>query len=87
MDYQGLVKKLIERGYLKTPLVIDAFKNINRADFVPDELKDEAGDDWRDGLTGLGCIVPCQPSPCDLQGQHPYSVATCSLQRLHPGLG
>ena len=45
MDYQGLVKKLIERGYLKTPLVIDAFKNINRADFVPDELKDEAGDD------------------------------------------
>ena len=43
MDCSKLVKKLISRGYLKTPLLIEAFKKINRADFLPDDLKDEAG--------------------------------------------
>ena len=28
---------------MKTPLIIEAFKNINRADFVPTDLKDEVG--------------------------------------------
>jgi len=43
VDYLKLVKKLIEEEYLKTPLIIEAFRDINRADFLPDELKDEAG--------------------------------------------
>ena len=45
MNYLELVENLIEREYLKTPLIIEAFKNINRADFVPENLKDEAGVD------------------------------------------
>jgi len=43
VDYLKLVENLIERGHLKTPLIIEAFKNINRADFVPTDLKDEVG--------------------------------------------
>ncbi len=43
MDYSILVEKLIEEDYLKTPLIIEAFKKINRADFLPENLKDEAG--------------------------------------------
>lgn len=34
---------MIKEGYLKTPLIIEAFKKINRADFLPEDLKDEAG--------------------------------------------
>ena len=45
MDYSKLVENLIKREYLKTPLIIDAFKTINRADFVPEDMKDEAGFD------------------------------------------
>lgn len=37
-----LVKDLINSGYLKTPAVIDAFQKIDRIDFVPEELKEEA---------------------------------------------
>jgi protein-L-isoaspartate(D-aspartate) O-methyltransferase len=43
VDYLTLVEKLIEENYLKTTLLIEAFKNINRADFLPEDLKDEAG--------------------------------------------
>jgi len=43
MSYLELVDNLITSGYLKTQLLIEAFKNINRADFLPDELKNEAG--------------------------------------------
>jgi len=35
-----LVEKLIQDGYLKTPLIIEAFKKIDRRDFVIDEFKD-----------------------------------------------
>ncbi|TSC52129.1 MAG: protein-L-isoaspartate(D-aspartate) O-methyltransferase [Parcubacteria group bacterium LiPW_39] len=38
-----MINELISQHYLKTPLIIEAFKNINRADFLPDDLKDEAG--------------------------------------------
>ncbi len=43
MDYLTLIKQLVSENYLKTPLIIEAFKKINRADFLPSDLKDEAG--------------------------------------------
>jgi len=45
MNYSELIENLITIGHLKNPLIIEAFKNINRADFVPAELKDEVGVD------------------------------------------
>lgn len=38
----SLINSLIQEGYLKTPRIIDAFRKIDRADFVPDDLKSEA---------------------------------------------
>ena len=37
-----LIEKLIKEGYLRTPLIIEAFKTIEREDFVPESLKSEA---------------------------------------------
>ena len=37
-----LIKDLISSGYLKTPEIIEAFLKIDRADFVPPELKTQA---------------------------------------------
>ena len=37
-----LIGALVAQGYLKTPAIIDAFKKIDRQDFVPEELKDFA---------------------------------------------
>jgi len=37
-----LIDKLIKQGYLKTDLIINAFKKINRKDFVIDKFKDSA---------------------------------------------
>lgn len=37
-----LIENLIRRGYLKTPIIVDAFYKINRADFIPEDLKDKA---------------------------------------------
>ena len=37
-----LIENLIRRGYLETPIIIDAFYKINRADFIPEDLKDKA---------------------------------------------
>jgi len=42
MTNQELNDNLIEGGYLKTPKIISAFKKIDRADFVPEDLKHEA---------------------------------------------
>lgn len=39
----SLVDSLISTGYLKTPRIIEAFRDISRADFLPEELKDAAG--------------------------------------------
>lgn len=39
---KNLVKELISSGYLKTPRLIEAFGKIDRKDFVPEEIKDEA---------------------------------------------
>lgn len=37
-----LVDKLIAQGYLKTKRIIEAFQKINRADFLPEGLKNQA---------------------------------------------
>ncbi|HCP08331.1 MAG TPA: protein-L-isoaspartate O-methyltransferase [Candidatus Moranbacteria bacterium] len=40
-----LVNDLMRKGYLKNDLIIDAFSEINRIEFVPKELELEAEDD------------------------------------------
>jgi protein-L-isoaspartate(D-aspartate) O-methyltransferase len=37
-----LIENLIEEGWLKTPRIIEAFKKINRADFLPEGMKNLA---------------------------------------------
>lgn len=39
MDNDKLIQELIDEGYLKTPIIIEAFKKIDRADFVPENVK------------------------------------------------
>jgi len=39
---ESLISQLIQQGYLKTPLIIEAFKTLKREDFVLENLKDEA---------------------------------------------
>ncbi len=39
---ETLINHLIQQGYLKTPLIIEAFRKIKREDFVLEDLKDEA---------------------------------------------
>lgn len=41
-DYENLINLLINDGYLKTPEIIEAFKAVDRADFVPEENKTRA---------------------------------------------
>lgn len=36
---EKLVQDLIKEGYLKTPHIIEAFKKVDRQDFVPEEIK------------------------------------------------
>ena len=43
MTYSELIDELIKDGHLKTPAIIEAFKKINRADFLPEDLKSQAG--------------------------------------------
>lgn len=45
MEYSVLIQQLIAQDYLKTPLIIDAFKHIRRGDFLPEDLRGEAGVD------------------------------------------
>lgn len=42
MSKDALIKELIRGKYLKTPRIIEAFKLIDRKDFVPLDLKDDA---------------------------------------------
>ncbi len=42
IDINPFVSDLIKQGVLKTPEIIEAFKKIDRADFVPPESKGEA---------------------------------------------
>lgn len=39
---EALIQELIKYGYLKTSSIIEAFQAVDRADFVPPELKSEA---------------------------------------------
>ncbi len=41
-DFDNLLSFLVAEGYLKTPAIADALQEIDRKDFVPHELKDEA---------------------------------------------
>ncbi len=41
-----LIDQLIGQGYLKTPEIIKAFKKIERADFIPEEVTREKGRDF-----------------------------------------
>jgi protein-L-isoaspartate(D-aspartate) O-methyltransferase len=41
-EYENLINSLIKDGYLKTPAIIEAFKNIDRVDFVLEEHKTDA---------------------------------------------
>lgn len=41
-EYENLIESLIKDGYLKTASIIDAFKKIDRADFVPEDCKADA---------------------------------------------
>jgi protein-L-isoaspartate(D-aspartate) O-methyltransferase len=46
LNHGELVKKLITGGTLKTERIMDAFKKIDRVDFVMDEYRDEAYGDY-----------------------------------------
>ena len=39
---EELVRELIKSGHLKTPRIIEAFRSVDRADFVPDDIKERA---------------------------------------------
>lgn len=41
-NMQNLTDNLVARGYLKTPQIIEAFRKIDRADFTPERLKEDA---------------------------------------------
>lgn len=42
MTKEKLIKELIDEGYLKSPILIEAFQTIDRAKFVPEEREKEA---------------------------------------------
>jgi len=42
----SLTNQLIKQKYLKSPLIINAFRKIKRADFVPNEIIREKGEDF-----------------------------------------
>ena len=42
MTKDDLINELIKDGYLKTPAVIEAFKSVDRKDFVPEEVQNLA---------------------------------------------
>ena len=42
MDKEQLIELLKRDGYLKSPVIIEAFKNVDRKDFVPENVKEGA---------------------------------------------
>ena len=69
-----LIKNLIEDGYLKTPNIIEAFRAIDRADFVLPEYRSEAYGNYPLPITGGQTI------------SQPLTVAFM-LELLEPQLG
>ena len=43
---EKLIDQLIKQKYLKTPVIIEAFRKIKRADFVPREIIKEKGEEF-----------------------------------------
>ena len=41
-NYEKLISDLVNRGYLKTPDIINAFREVDRGDFVPGDIKSAA---------------------------------------------
>lgn len=41
-EYRELVEALIERGYPKSPAIVDAFTQVDRSDFLPPQLRGRA---------------------------------------------
>lgn len=72
---EALINHLIQQGYLKNPLIIEAFRKIKREDFVPENLKDEAdinaplpigwGQTISQPLTVAFMLELLQPEPSD----------------------
>ena len=48
MSFRELIDELIEAGYLKTPGIIEAFRRVNRRDFLPPALQADAA--WNSPL-------------------------------------
>lgn len=74
MRRSKLIESLIQRGVLKSPALIEAFETVDRADFVPYELKEMAYED---------CPLPIGSFQTISQ---PYTVAFM-LELLQPNLG
>ena len=73
-DYEDLINSLIKDGYLKTPEIIEAFKAIDRTDFVPEECKDDA------------CVNAPLPIGFDQTISQPLTVAFM-IELLEPKAG
>jgi len=73
MNLNSLIEHLKNVGVLKTPLIIEAFKTIDRADFVPSDLKDFA------------YVDEALPIGKDQTISQPYTVAFM-LELLQPKL-
>ena len=74
MSYQSLINQLIHQGYLKTSRIIQAFKKIDRTDFLPADLRDEAGGNYPLSI-GHGQTI-----------SQPLTVAFM-IELLQPGVG
>jgi len=46
LDQKQLVRYLVFSGALRTPAIIAAFRRVDRADFVPEEYRNEAYEDY-----------------------------------------
>lgn len=42
MDKESLIASLKKDGYLKSPLIQDAFRAVDRRDFIPEDIRDSA---------------------------------------------
>jgi len=69
-----LIDSLVEKGYLKTERIIKAFKKVDRADFMPDEVKGFAG------------VDEAMPIGYEQTISQPLTVAFM-LEKLQPQLG
>lgn len=74
MTREGLIEYLIKNETLKTPRIIEAFKNIDRADFVLKEYQNQAYEDYP-LLIGYGATI-----------SQPTTVAIM-LENLNPETG